>query len=239
MKRSSWRIAIVAALGGGVTMLILAIGTNLLIDQPARAQTERVINPANVRDPVFQLTRLRMDVFELKCANERLADLDLDALGQTAPAAREILVHLEELGEARILLRYDNTLDLARGTTIRSGQSFPIVSDILVSGSDVFTPSVSYQGVGFHAQIDGEWQNDVDPTQARINVRVEVSDYLDRQQKLTEEIAVPRFTERLVSEHTRAVKSGRPVLMACNQLQLQDGPAVTTVVRLEATRLMD
>jgi len=155
--------------------------------------------------------------------------------------SRDVLRQLDQLGDARILLRYDNTVDLARGTTVRSGASLPIVNDIVVSTADVFTPSVSYQGVGFSAEITGEWQNDVDPTQARITLRIEVSDHLDEYENLTEEISLPEFTERLVSQHTRAVKSGEPVLMACNQLQLETAArqAVTTVVRLTATRLMD
>jgi hypothetical protein len=233
-------MAIMAALGGGAAMLVLAAGTELLVDAPARAQ-ERVINPVNVRDPVFQLTRLQMDVFELQCDNERLADLDLDTMARTALTTRDVLGQLNQLGNARILLRYDNTVDLARGTTVRSGRSFPVVSDILVSASDVFTPSVNYQGVGFSAEIAGEWLSDVDPTEARISVRVEVSDHLDEYQNLAEGISLPEFAERLVSEHTRAIKSGQPVLMACNHLQLEPagGQAVTTVVRLAATRLID
>lgn len=240
MSRSKWQWMTVAVLGGAAVMLMMAGATDLLIDQPARAQ-DRAINPANVRDPVFQLTRIQMDVFELQCDNERLADIDLDAMAASALTTRDVLEQLKQLGATRILLRYDNTVDLARGTSIRSGQSFPVVDDILVSGSDVFTPSVNYQGVGFHAEITGEWLNDVDPTEARINMRVEVSDYQGQLREVTEEITLPQFTERLVSEHTRAVKSGHPVLMACNQLQLDNaqGEAVTTVVRLAATRLMD
>jgi len=79
MRRTGWKLMAMAALGGAVAMVILAAGRSLLVDQPARAQ-DRTIDPANVRDPVFQLTRLQMELFELRSDNDRLAG--------RAPAAR-------------------------------------------------------------------------------------------------------------------------------------------------------
>ncbi len=239
MFNSKMILVVLSAVGGAVLTAAVWSGG---FDRSAEAQTGgRIIDPANVRDPVYQLTRMEMDVYELVCARDRMADLDLNVVAEAAPTPQAVRMELEKFGRVRTLLRYQNEFDLYRGTTIRSGETVPVVQDILVSGNDVFTPSIGYQGTGFRAEIAGEWQSDVSPTQARLDLAFEFSDQHDQSLRITENIELPQFTERLISEYSRAVKSGQPVLMACNQLELTatGDQATTTIVRLVATRLGD
>ncbi len=223
----------------GVLVGVVAVG----LMSRADAAGGEFIKPAVTRaDPVAHLTRLQLDVFELTCTYARLADFSLDRIGGGQPPASEVLERLSQLGHARLVLRYDNVVDLPEQTTVSTGQRVPAVRDVVISADGNITPSVGYEQVGFVANISGVWLDEDDPMQAKVSFGIECSDLQDESLEIAEEVSVPVFTQRLLTEETRVLRSREPVWLACNDPDLSgdaDDETKMTVIRLTATRLTD
>ncbi len=220
--------------------------TATLVSLWGRADAADVISvgdqPATPSDPLAHLTRLQIDVFELSCTSAQLAEFNLDQVGQGNPGAPEVVKRLGQLGTARVLLRYDNIVDLAANTSVGTGMQVPAVKDIVLGSDGNFAPSVAYESIGFTGVINGLWVDTVDPFQAQINMRFECSDLSDKNLRVADKADIPMFTQRLLIEQTRMLKSGEPTWLSCNDLHLSAPPNAETkltVIRLVATRLTD
>lgn len=195
----------------------------------------------NKADPAEQLTRLQMDVFEVLCSHAQLAKFELDEISEGNPSTADALQRLGQIGASRLLVRYDNVVNLTDKTMISCGRSVPTIKDIAISAGSV-TPSVAYSMEGLSIMLTGAWLAPEDPTQAQISVTVECSNPEYAKDQFTPGFNAPVYEKRLNSQHGRVLKSGDPVWMACNDLQFGTGPNVQThltVIRLKAARLME
>lgn len=224
---------------GGAALCAAAVG----FLSHANAADGGAVKPAvTAADPVAHLTRLQLDAFELTCTYEQLARFELDAVGTGQPSTVEVLQRLGQLGTARLMLRYDNVVDLAEEATVSTGMHVPAVQDVVISSSGNIIPNVSFERVGFIGSIVGAWLDDEDPMQAQVRLRLECTDLGNRNLQVAENVNVPIFTQRLLIEETRVLRSQEPIWIACNELQLAaapDGQTKMTVIRLKATRLTD
>lgn len=235
MRRKKWIV--------GVSGLAVAVAIVIGSLSHAQVAGSRSLGKAitNV-DPVAHLTRVQLDVFELTCSYDQLASFELDRIGAGRPTATEVTQRLEEFGDARVLLRYDNVVDLIQETTISNGLHVPAIENIAISGDDTIVPSVNFERVGFSTSLSGLWLDDHDPVQARISLRMECSGVADANMRVAENVDVPVFIQRFMAEESRVLRSGEPIWIACNELNLrpnEDGTVTMTVVRLTATRLTD
>jgi hypothetical protein len=213
-----------------------------------RALAAVPVNPPVARP---QLTRLQVDLFELKCSPEQLLKLDLMELGGTPggpmkATPEQLLQRLGELGEARLAVRYDNFVDLVGGTHLVTGKSFPTVRDMSINASGVIVPSVSYQDVGFTVDLKGAWLDGSEPNLAFVDFILESSgppaDKVDigmigKDTRLN----LPVYDE-FQSRQRVVARQGLPVLLACNDLSKapRNADKVSVLVaRLVATRLIE
>jgi len=203
--------------------------------------------PAQAGADFPQLTRLQVDVFELKCTNDALAGLDLYALGrggdQAGPAASrgapvsEVLARLGQMGSARLAVRFDNFVDLLAGCRLVSGRSIPTVSNVTISAGGVIVPSVTYENVGFIAEVEGRWREGLDNV-AEISFSVESSELSKKALDLGAGINLPTF-DQFQSKQRCVARTGQPVMLACNSTSVppdDKGRITVLVVRLVATR---
>ena len=232
MTRRKW-IAVIGCAALGMAVVAGSMG------QARSAKTG--LFGANRADPAEQLTRVQMDVFEVLCSHQQLAKFELDAISDGNPATGDALQRLGQIGAVRLLIRYDNVVNLTDKTTVYCGRSVPTIKDITISDGS-FTPSVSYMLQGLTVALTGAWLAPEDPTTAQISLNLNCKNPEYTKDQFTTGFNAPVFEERLASQHTRVLKSGDPVWLACNDLQLGTGQNVQThltVIRLKAARLME
>lgn len=198
-----------------------------------------------------QLTRLQVDLFELRCGPEELLNLDLMALGQSdggpmKATPEQILDRLRQLGEARLAVRYDNFVDITSGTRLTSGVSVPTVRDIATTGTGVIVPSIAYERLGFAVELKGSWLEESQPNLAYIDFDLESADLgpvkmdvggLGKDARLN----LPVF-QRFQSSQRLVARQGLPMLIACNDLSKQAaaGEKLPVLIgRIVATRLIE
>jgi hypothetical protein len=198
----------------------------------------------------FQLTRLQVDLFELRCSRDQLMKLDLAELarGQAGPmkaSAQEVLDRLRQLGDASLAIKYDNFVDMTAATHLTTGKSVPWIDNVSVGASGVVVPSVKYRDLGFNVTISGVWQDGTEPNLADVEFNVGRSGlpnekidagYVGEQAKLT----LPIYDEFQSQQHV-VLRQGLPVLLACNDLSKPEGEKglAVLVARLVATRLIE
>lgn len=233
MSRNKWIVTVaVLVLAGGAI-----VGTLGQARGPAEARPKG-LNPA---DPAEQLTRLQMDVFEVLCTPEQLAKFELDAVSAGNPPTAEVLQRLGQVGTARAVIRYDNCVNLTDKTRVGSGKQVPSVGSTTISDGTV-TQSVAYHSLDFSATLTGNWCVPEDPMQAQVRLALDLANPDYEMDSLSNKLSAPIFGRRLSSEHSRVLKSGDPVWLACNSLppgSSSDSKTHLIVVRLKATRLME
>jgi hypothetical protein len=233
MNRRKW-IALIGCALLGVAVVAGSMGQ-------AQAGKTGLFGGANRADPAEQLTRAQMDLFEVTCSHAQLAKFELDAISDGSPSTADALQRLGQIGAARLLIHYDNVVNLTDKTTISSGRSVPTIKDITISNGS-FTPSISYDLQGLTVALTGAWLAPEDPTTAQISLSLNCKNPEYTKDQFTTGFNAPVFEERLASQYTRVLKSGEPVWLACNDLQLGTGPNVQThltVIRLKASQLME
>ena len=233
MNRRKW----IAVIGCGILGLAAVAGSM----GQARGAKTGMFGGVNKADPAEQLTRVQMDVFEVVCSHAQLAKFELDAISDGNPATADALQRLGQIGATRLLIHYDNVVNLTDKTRVSCGRSVPTIKDITISNGS-FTPSIAYNLEGLSIILTGAWLVPEDPMQAQINLSVHCTNPEYAKEQFTTGFNAPVYEERLSSEHGRVLKSGDPVWLACNDLQLGTGPNVQThltVIRLKAARLME
>jgi hypothetical protein len=195
-----------------------------------------------------QLTRLQVDLFELRCGPDQLMKLDMMAVGQgekgpMKASAEQVLQRLRQLGEAKLAIRYDSFVDLASETVLTTGKSTPQVNDVAVNDSGVIVRGIGYRELGFVVQLRGVWQDGTDPNLADVEFTLESSDTMDKTSLgmvPNANLSLPVFGQFRNRQHL-VIRQGLPVLLACNNLGKLADPekAPVLVARVVATRLIE
>lgn len=244
-------LAAAAAATVGVVAMALFAQTNGSFSRRAGAQSAASVAATGAIPLRPQLTRLQVDLFELRCGPEELMRLDLMALGQTdagpmKAAPEQILERLRQLGEARLAVRYDNFVDITSGTRLTSGTSVPTVREIATTGTGVIVPSIGYEQAGFVVELKGSWLEETETNLAFIEFDLESSELASRRMDVggvskEGRLSLPMF-DRFQSSQRIVARQGLPVLLACNDLSKQ-APAgekiPVLVARVVATRLLE
>jgi hypothetical protein len=198
-----------------------------------------------------QLTRLQVDLFELKCTREELLKLDLMELGKgkdgpMKASVQEVLERLKQIGDASLAVRYDNFVDLVAGTRMATGKSVPTITNTSLSGSGIVVPTVQYDAVGFTLELKGAWLDQSEPTMANIDLKVESSSLSPEGVPVgfvgnVANLKLPVY-DQFVSDQRIVARQGLPVLLACNDMSKvppSDGKVPMLIARLVATRLIE
>ncbi len=186
-------------------------------------------------------TRIQIEVFELTCLPGELARLDATVVAKGDVSTEQAVKMLGEHGEARLLVRMDDVMDLRQSSRLNHGKRMPTVQDVAVSDKGVVSPSVTYQSVGFNADIQGQWWEDEQPTQADISVSIEFSTVIKGTVQVADKVTLPEFAQWSVKKRV-TVTDGEPLVTMTNQLPDpfdSAGRIVVNVVRLTATRVGD
>jgi hypothetical protein len=234
MSRNKWIVAITCGV-----LACMAVAGSLAKGQVGKGRFE--VKPVNPADPAEQLTRVQMDVFELACTHEQLAKFELDAVSAGQPPAAEVLGRLGQLGAARLLIRYDNVVNLTDKTTLSTGEELPSVDGTTISDSTI-TSSIAHRSQSMFVTLTGGWLVPENPLQAVVSTSFNLRNPDCKYEQVTKDIRSPVFEQRLTSEQSRVLKSGEPVWLACNDLELRAGEDVkthVTIVRFKATRLAE
>jgi hypothetical protein len=244
MYAKAWRVLVFA----GAAALCAAVVLVVVQKSEPRALAVAPIKGSTGRP---QLTRVQVDLFELKCSAEQLLKLDMMALGNTESgpmkaSPEQLLQRLSQLGEARLAIRYDNFVDLVGGTRLNTGKSFPTVREISINASGVIVPSVAYQDVGFTVDLKGAWLDESEPNLAFVDFMVESSGPPTEKVDIgmigkDTRLNLPVY-DQFQSRQRVVARQGLPVLLACNDLSKvhQNGEKVSVLVaRLVATRLIE
>jgi len=224
-----------------IACLILAGGAVVGTLGQVRAGRDAPLKGINPADPAEQLTRLQMDVFDVACNLEQLAGFDLDAVGTGNPPTAEILKRLKQTGTAQVVIRYDNCVNLTDKTQVGSGKQVPSAGCTTISDGTV-TQSVAYHGLDFNAVLTGAWCVPEDPMQAQVRLTIILANPDFQRESVGNQLNAPILEQRLTSEHSRALKSGDPVWLACNSLppgSSGDSKTHLILVRLKAVRLIE
>lgn len=245
------KLAAAAAATVGIVAVALFAQTNSSLSWRAGGQSAASVAATGAIPLRPQLTRLQVDLFELRCTSDDLLKLDLMELGGTESgpmkaAPEQILERLRQLGEARLAVRYDNFVDLTSGTRLSSGTSVPTVVDIATTGSGVIVPSIGYERTGFVVDLKGSWLEETETNLAFIEFDLENSALASERMEvggLAKEgrLALPAF-DRFQSSQRIVARQGLPVLLACNDLSKETatGDKIPVLVaRVVATRLLE
>jgi len=233
MNRMKWIATCVCA--------VLAAGAVVGALGQARGGRDIPLKSVNPANPAEQLTRLQMDVFDVACTLEQLAGFDLDAASAGNPPTSEVLARLNKVGAANVLIRYDNCVNLTDKTQVGSGKHVPSIGSTTISDGTV-TQSVAYHGLDFNAVLTGAWLVPEDPAEAQVRLTFSLANPDFQRESVGNQLNAPILEERLTSEHSRVLKSGDPVWLACNSLPpgcAGDCKTHLIVIRLKATRLME
>lgn len=233
MNRGKW-IALTGCAVLGIAAVVGSMGQALA----PRGPRGPVVNPA---DPAEQLTRLQMDVFGVDCTLEQLAQFELEAVSTGDPSTPEILRRLAQFGAARVAIRYDNCVDLTDETHVGSGKKVPAAGSTTISDGTV-TQSVDYRAIDFAATLSGAWLVPENPMQAQIRLTFSLANPAFQREAVGNQLHAPVIEQRLISRHSRVLKSGAPVWFACNGLPPAcdaDCKADLIVIRIKAIRLME
>ncbi len=152
----------------------------------------------------FQLT-----VYDLNPKPEHVRELDGKTLATRAATAEALLSALTQLGEARILYRIDQPVDLA-SAQIQVGSSEPLVTGVRTSGSGQPIKTVTYHNLGLIVRLSS------DPAEARqTNAVVKLSIQLSLPVPSKTELApgVPATTTRTMSiQHSEVLVFEKPLV---------------------------
>jgi hypothetical protein len=215
----------------GFVVGALAIGLNAGSEGRYRGSTQPAEQP--------QSTRLQIDIFELSCKADQLAKLSLDEIGANGASVEHILGRLTSLGQARVVVRMDDTIALPGEASLTTAQRTPVVTDVVLSKGGVVTPSVNYEEVGAIAEISGRWLGRDETDRAQLQLSVEFASVVHSHTEIGSKVKLPSFTECNL-EKSLIVHSGKPVLTLTNLIpdpMDNENPLTAYVVRTVVTRL--
>ncbi len=189
--------------------------------------------------PAVQPTRLQIEFYQLTCAENALAELDVRRLCEQERTIAAVLNRLKALGEARLVTRADTVLDLAQENQLTEGTRLPVVQDVNVNKEGRTTPSISYQEVGMRASLSGSWEETDPGDTAIVRCRIELSSLGKTGVSASQGVTLPEFRQWKIDQ-TIGLKSGRPVMLMSNsQVSPSDEQRriSATLMRLTVTRL--
>lgn len=211
--------------------------------QPTRPRAQPIPPPpptVSIAQTPGQPTRLQVDVFELTCTSDQLAALNLDTIIADEATPNVILERLRKVGDARLVVRMDDTVDLLQKSRLTYGKQVPVIRDVVVGKGGAVTPSVNYQDVGFIANLNGRWRADDSPW-ADIVCNLELSGVVLSHVEVSSGVKLPAHIKFKVEKNI-AVRNGKPVFTMSNGVPLPDdeqGTVNIALIRFQATRLAE
>jgi hypothetical protein len=186
-----------------------------------------------------QPTLLQLDVYQVETSLDRIVSADLSKLAREKTTRADLLAALGELGKARMTMRFDTTVDLKAETTLSSGRRLPVVQSYNISPNGKKTPSVTYQEVGTHLQISGNWGERDKGKTADVAIKFESSGVGTSGVEIDEGKGLPSFNTLSINQRL-VLESGRPMLIMNNDAPEpgdEKGHTVVTILRILAERL--
>jgi hypothetical protein len=121
-------------------------------NQRARGTLSRpgMLRSAEILSAQFQAT-----VYEVQAGAEQLGNLGAKALTSQAATPETLLAALAQKGNARLLYRIEQTVNVF-STRIITGSSEPVISGMRTTTAGGTVNSISYQNVGFIVQLSAQ-----------------------------------------------------------------------------------
>jgi hypothetical protein len=242
MRAKVKAVAVLGVLGVLGIAAILQAGAEGRSPRPAAPRPVPVPRPAKPApkaegtDP----TRVQIDVFELSCTTDQMATLDLNQIAADDASVAQVLERLNGVGQTRMLARMDDTIALPGEANVTTGHRAPVVTDVVVSGKGIVTPSVQYQEVGMIADVSGQWLGgDGKPDLVQLLLSVEFSGIGRSHVEIASKTKLPMFSECSITK-SLLVGSGKPVLTMTNLLPDptdENKGVVVYVIRAVVTRV--
>jgi hypothetical protein len=113
-------------------------------------EQKKSATPAGILPAQFQAT-----IYEVQADSERLNTVDGQALAGQAASAETLLKTLSEIGETRILYRFDQPVNVF-SETLRIGTQEPVVTGSRVAANGSAINTVQYQDVGAIIQLSAD-----------------------------------------------------------------------------------
>ncbi len=215
---------------GGRTNVVVLRVRPIWLPRPAPAEVnEEEAAEASPRSEKPQAAKLWVELFDLTCSQEQLASLDLDRITADEPTADAVLEQLGKLGQARLVARLDETIDLRRESSLSHRIQTPTVKDLVVEQGSA-KPRISYRDVGLKAVLSGRWLPGAD-SWAELNCKLDMSMDAQSHVKLPSGVVVPTFLN-FSMEQKQLLESGKSAWVISNRLPQADDPNGTVNVKL-------
>ena len=180
---------------------------------PPRAPTFPLSRSTPTRAPSdIALARFEAIVFEVQLPENRVAELDLQALEGKAATAQDLGQALQAFGKTRVLHKIDQPVNLY-GETITLGSSTPMVTGSRMTDGGTAINSISYQQVGLVINLAASVPP---PESSRAGLDVQFTLELSAAAESGVEIApkVPAVSIRnLQLTHSETIRMGKPQIL--------------------------
>jgi hypothetical protein len=160
-----------------------------------------------------QPTRVRLDVFRLTIPYEKGVDFSLDQVRTDGNSNKDLLETLGKLGQAALMYRFDETVDLAGDTTLLNEQREPVVTNAtMVRG--VLQRQISFIDTACRLTILGQWGTDQrSDREADVSMNLRLNYIEPSSMNLGGGIEASSML-RVDSQRSLRATSGKPVLSA-------------------------
>jgi hypothetical protein len=207
--------AFVAIMGAARDERPSRISARQAVTQPAGVPSTRPAVPHEPRrlGPP-QPSRVRVDVLRLTLPYEKGVDFSLDQVKTEGSSNKDLLAALGKLGEAVLMYRFDETIDLAGETTLSKAQQEPVVDSVFMVPRGLAQPSMRYVDTLCQLTVLGQWGGDQRSEQeADVSVKLRLNYIESSSLDLGGDIKAPVIV-RVDNERSLRVTSKRAVLSA-------------------------
>jgi hypothetical protein len=156
--------------------------------------------------------RFEASVYEVRVPEARLAELEAPALEARAATTQDLAKALGEFGEARLLYKLDQTVNLY-GENIVIGSREPMVTGSRRMDSGPAINTISYQEVGLIVTLAANPPApDAPRKQPAVQVNFELSTMSDGGVEIAPSVKASRFRNLQLS-HSETPRFGRPMVL--------------------------
>lgn len=174
----------------------------------------RQSRPASQPPGQIAPARLEVTVFELQVPEDRIADLDAQALEAKAATAQDLAKALAEFGKTWVLYKIDQTVNLY-DESIMLGTSEPMVTGSMGRNSGPSINSVTYQDTGLIVHLSAGAPLDRPPPPARelcVQVNFELSVLAESGVEISPQLKATR-TRKMELRHSEVPRFAKPLVL--------------------------
>jgi len=174
----------------------------------------RQSRPASQTPGQIAPARLEVTVFELQVPEDRIADLDAQALEAKAATAQDLAKALAEFGKTRVLYKIDQTVNLY-DESIMLGTSEPMVTGSMGRNSGPSINSITYQDTGLIVHLSAGAPLDRPPPPARelcVQVNFELSVLAESGVEISPQRKATR-TRKMELRHSEVPRFGKALVL--------------------------